>query len=157
MSASQRVPTSVSQAGTGHSELDDLRATCWRLEQEIGSLNETIVVYRQGASALAGVIDSLRHELVAAHSLHTRTHTRGTQREVEITLDADEDAPAVVSLAVGEVLEHDHSANAVDAWKTVASALTEEAVLRHGTSTDVMLLLRLKYSSTAVAIEVLAA
>jgi hypothetical protein len=155
MSASQRVPTSVSQAGPGHSELDDLRATCWRQEQEILSLNDTIVVYRQGASALADVIERLRHELVAARSLHTRTYTRGTQSEVEITLAADEDAPAVVSLAVGEALEHDHLASAVDAWRMVASDLTEEAVLRHGESNDVMLLLRLTHSPTAVAIEVL--
>ena len=157
MSASQRVPTPVSQAGPGHSELDDLRATRWRQEQEIDSLNETIVVYRQGASALADVIERpAPRTRRCALAAHPHVHPRHAVTRSRSRWPRDEDAPAVVAIAVGEALEPTLG-HAVDAWRMVASDLTEEAVLRHGESNDVMLLLRLKHSQTAVAIEVLAA
>ena len=156
MSASPRASTSSQPTGSRDSDLDESRATCWRQQQQINSLNETIVVYRQGANTLATVIAELRHELAAAHSLHTRRQTEGTLRRVEVTLAADEDAPAVVSLAVGDALGRAHSARAVQAWQVLASELTDNAVLRYGATSEAMLLLRISCSPTAVGIEILA-
>jgi len=38
------------------SELRELRETCWRQEQEIHSLRETVEVLRAGANRLAAVV-----------------------------------------------------------------------------------------------------
>jgi hypothetical protein len=137
-------------------ELDELRTTRWRQAHEIDTLNETILVYRRGATALADEIAELRYELAVARSLRTRTYMRDTHHDVEVTLAVDEDAPEVVALAVGEALA-DSDAHTVDAWQTIASDLTDRAVLRHGMSDDVMLLLRIKRSETTVGVEILAA
>jgi hypothetical protein len=156
MRESQRVPNPVPQQGLGSAELDDLRATRWRQAHEIDALNETILVYRRGAVALAGELAELRHELAAARSLRTRAYTRDTHHEVEVTVAADDDAPEVVALAVGEALA-DSTADSVEAWQTIASELADRAALRHGISDDVMLLLRIKRSETTVGVEIIAA
>jgi hypothetical protein len=152
----QRVPDPVPHQGLDHSELDDLRAARWRQSHEIDALNETILVYRRGAIALADELAELRHELAAARSLRTRTSTRDTHHEVEVTVAADDDAPEVVALAVGEALA-DSTADSVEAWQTIASELADRAALRHGISDDVMLLLRIKRSETTVGVEIIAA
>src|SRR3954451_13834802 len=143
------IPDLSAPQALGYSELDDLRATRWRQANEIDTLNETISVYREGATALADEIARLRHELAAARALHTRTSPRGAHHEVEITLALDEDAPEVVALAVGEALAD----STPDAWQTIASDLTDGALLRYGTSDGVMLLLRIRRSGTTAGIE----
>jgi uncharacterized coiled-coil protein SlyX len=153
MRESHGIPGPSPQQALDDSELDDLRSTRWRQAQEIDTLNETIAVYRQGATALADQIARLRDELAVARSLHTRTCARGAHQEVEITLAADEDAPEVVALAVGEALAD----STPDAWQTIASDLTDGALHRYGTSDDVMLRLRIKRSDTAAGIEIIAA
>jgi hypothetical protein len=135
-----------------HAELDALRAVRWAQEHEIHSLNETILVYREGASVLASKIAELRHELARLAALNTRKSAYGDQEETEITLAGDDDAPAVVALAVGEALVDRHSEATVEACQVIASELTEDSLLRHGI--DQMLLLRIRHSETAIGIEI---
>jgi hypothetical protein len=140
------IPDLSAPQALGYPELDDLRATRWRQANEIDTLNETISVYREGATVLAD-------EIASARALHTRTSPRRAHHEVEITLALDEDAPEVVALAVGEALAD----STPDAWQTIASDLTDGALLRYGTSDGVMLLLRIRRSGTTAGIEIVAA
>jgi hypothetical protein len=50
-------------------ELDALCATCWRQQQEIRALSETVAILRGGANRLAAETATLQHALTAAHRL----------------------------------------------------------------------------------------
>jgi hypothetical protein len=47
-------------------ELEALRATCWRQQQEIRALSETMAILRDGANRLAAEAVTLRRALAAA-------------------------------------------------------------------------------------------
>jgi hypothetical protein len=154
MRETQSVSPPAADERAAASELEALRAARESQAHVIHSLTDTILIYRRGASELAAEIMELRHALANARALHTRVRARDAQREIEITLASDEDASAVVSLAVGEALSGDYTADTVEACQTIASELTDQTWLRHSASDDAMLLLRIKHSPTAIGIEI---
>jgi hypothetical protein len=75
-------PSTSLRQGTeeARSELDASLKTCWRQSHEIHSLNETIAVYRRGASSLATENAELRREVahLRAQQLSPRSRGAGT-------------------------------------------------------------------------------
>jgi hypothetical protein len=134
------------------SELAALRVARWEQEQELDSLRETIVIFRQGATALASQITELQLELAGARTPTTRKRVCAAQQEVELTLAGDADAPAVTALLVGESLADDHTDNMVEACQAIAAELMSHCVLR--ADSEQMLSLRIRHSENAIGIEI---
>jgi hypothetical protein len=152
MRISPSPPVPSAEDGAARSELAALRVACWEQEQEIDSLKESIVVYRQGATALASQITELRHELASRRAPTTRKRVHAAQQELEITLAGDEDAPAVVALVIGESLSDDHTENTVESCQSIASEMMSHCLLR--TDSEQVISLRIRHSETAIGIEI---
>jgi hypothetical protein len=151
MHVSPSPPMPPADDGAAHSELAALRLARWQQEQELDSLRETIVVYRQGATALASQITELQHELASTRTPTTRKRVCAAQQELELTLAGDVDAPAVTALLIGESLSDDHTENMVEACQAIAVELLSHRLLR--ADTEQMLSLRIRHSENAIGIE----
>jgi|tagenome__1003787_1003787.scaffolds.fasta_scaffold20249075_1 anti-sigma regulatory factor (Ser/Thr protein kinase) len=145
-------PTANGASADG--ELGALRSRCWRQEQEIHSLRDTIAVFRRGSTALTEENADLRATIAALRGRMRDEHTAAGLEVSQVHLALDDRAPKAARTVTAKVLGDRVSRGLRERAELIASELTTNSVRHSGAGPDATLVLRIERSPAMLRLDV---
>lgn len=150
----QAAVTSANGRSAGD-ELGALRTRCWRQQQEIHSLRDTVSVFRRGATALSEENAGLRATIAGLRGLMREEHAAAACHVTELELALDEYAPRAARAAIARALGDGVSRAVQERAQLIASELATNSVRHSGAGPAASLVLRIERSPVMLRLDVI--